>query len=349
VPALVEALRIGLPEPTPAHPRGLTGASPGDDGPVRVAVIGLGMIGGSVALRLARAHDVIGWDADPATRERAATAGLALAAGVEDVAAGADVAVVATPPDSVRTVLTALSTTDCPVLTDVGSVKSPVLAAARDAGLADRFVGGHPMAGTERTGFAAADPALLDGAAWVLCVEGDTDLTAWLRTAELVTGAGCQVVPCGAPEHDDAQARISGLPHLLAVALAMAGRDGGPLAAALAAGSFRDGTRVAGSRPEFIAALCDGNATALARVLDETLARLDEARTALRTGGTVEPLAAAGHAARRAWSEPVPTVPETLDARAAGFRADLRDLGAAGGSVHAVHPDGTLHCRRPER
>jgi len=316
---------------------------------MRVAVIGLGMVGGSVALRLARGHELTGWDADPLTRELAAAAGLAVAASVQDAAAGADIAVVATPPAAAATVLTALSTTDCPVLTDVGSVKSPVLAAARAAGLADRFVGGHPMAGTERTGFPAADPALLDGAAWVLCVEYDTDLTGWLRVAELVTGAGCRVVPCPAADHDDAQARISGLPHLLALALAVAGADGGPLAGALAAGSFRDGTRVAGSRPELVAALCDGNAAALARVLDATLARLDEARTALHTGGTVHPLATAGHAARRAWSEPVPMVADTLDARAPGFRADLRALGAAGGAVHAVHPDDTLHCRRPRQ
>jgi prephenate dehydrogenase len=315
----------------------------------RVAVIGLGMVGGSVARRLARTHDVTGWDADPATRELAAAAGLAVAAGAEDAATGADVTVLATPLGTLAAVLTALSGTDCPVLTDVGSVKTPVLAAARAAGVADRFVGGHPMAGTERAGFAAADPAVLEGAAWVLCVEPDTDLAAWLRTAELVTGAGCHVVPCGADEHDDAQARISGLPHLLAVALALAGADGGPLAGALAAGSFRDGTRVAGSRPELIAALCDGNAAALVGVLEETLARLAEARAALATGGTVHPLAVAGHAARRSWAKPAPAVAGTLDPRAAGFRADLRELGAAGGSVHAVRPDGTLHCRRPDR
>ena len=233
--------------------------------PVRVAVIGLGLIGGSVARRLARGHDVTGWDTDPATRELAAAAGLAVAAGVEDGAAGADVTVLATPLAALATVLTALSTTDCPVLTDVGSVKAPVLAAARAAGLADRFVGGHPMAGTERAGFAAADPALLDGAAWVLCVEDDTDLTAWLRVAELVTGAGGHAVPCRAADHDDAQARISGLPHLLALALAVAGAAGGPLAGALAAGSFRDGTRVAGSRPELVAGLCDSNARGAGR------------------------------------------------------------------------------------
>jgi prephenate dehydrogenase len=235
------------------------------------------------------------------------------------------------------------------VSTDVGSVKSSVLAAARAVGLGGRFVGGHPMAGTEHTGFAAGDPALLDGAAWVLCVEDDTDLAAWLRTAELVTGAGCHVVPCSARQHDDAQARISGLPHLLAAALAVAGADGGPLAGALAAGSFRDGTRVAGSRPDLIAALCDGNGPVLAEVLADTLARLDEAKEALRRGDSVQPLAAAGHAARRAWTDPAPSRAEQLDAAADTLRTDLLALGAAGGAVHAVYPDGTLHCRRPER
>ena len=82
------------------------------------------------------------------------------------------------------------------------------------------------------------------------------------------------MLPTTAAAHDEAQARISGLPHLLATALAVAGGIGGPLAGALAAGSFRDGTRVAGTRPELVAALCDGNRVALARVLDETLAEL---------------------------------------------------------------------------
>lgn len=316
---------------------------------MRVAVIGLGMMGGSVARRLARTHDVAAWDVDPMTRELAAAAGLAVSTGLEEAAAGADVAVVATPTADIPTVLAALSTLDCPVSTDVGSVKSAVLDAARAVGLYDRFVGGHPMAGTEHTGFAAGDPALLDGAAWVLCVEDDTDLATWLRTAELVTGAGCHVVPCSARQHDDAQARISGLPHLLASALALAGADGGPLAGALAAGSFRDGTRVAGSRPDLTAALCDGNGPALVRVLEDTLARLGEAGQALRSGGSVLPLATAGHVARRDLTDPAPSIATQLDAAAKTLRADLLELGAAGGAVHAVYPDGALHCRRPER
>jgi prephenate dehydrogenase len=313
---------------------------------VRVGVVGLGLLGGSVARRLDERHELVGYDADEQTRRAAAAAGLTLVGSVEEASAGADVAIVATPLAAVATVLPALSTSDCRVVTDVVSVKRPVLAAALAAGLAGRYVGGHPMTGTEHSGFAASDPALLDGAAWVLCLEHDTPIESWLAVAELVTGAGCRVVACSAAAHDDAQARVSGLPHVLAEALATVGGGGGPLAASLAAGSFRDGTRVAGTRPELVAALCDGNRDALGGVLDEALTALGDARAALGEGRSVLPIAAAGHAAHRELTRPLTTVAERLDAAAPTIRADLLALGAAGGVVDGV--DGTvLHCRRP--
>jgi prephenate dehydrogenase len=316
------------------------------------------MIGGSVARRLAPEHDVRVWDADAATRDAARAAGLC----VREEVADTDIVVVATPLDAMPTVLSGLSTRDeqphheqpdggptdgGPTVTDVGSVKAPVLAAARAAGLAGRYVGGHPMAGVEGSGFAASEPALLAGAVWVLTLEQDTDLDRWLAVAELVTGAGARVLPTTAAAHDEAQARISGLPHLLATALALAGGRGGPLAAALAAGSFRDGTRVAGSRPELVAALCDGNRAALATVLDEALAELSAARDALVTGGSVLPLAVAGHAARRRWAEPAPAVGVTLERDSATLRRDLLALGATGGSLDTVTAR-RLHGRRPD-
>jgi prephenate dehydrogenase len=311
-------------------------------GAVRVGVLGLGLIGGSVARRLAPGHDVRGWDPDPATRTAAAAAGLVLAADLGDP----DIVILAGPMPALPDALDRLAAgAGGSTVTDVGSVKGPVLAAARAAGLADRYVGGHPMAGSERSGFGASDPALLDGAVWVLCLEQDTDLDRWLAVAGLVTGTGCRVLPTTAAAHDEAQARISGLPHLLAAALAAAGARGGPLAATLSAGSFRDGTRVAGSRAEFVAALCDGNRAALAAVLEETLADLAAARDALGSGGTVLPLATAGHAARRAWADPPPTVAVRLDRAAPDLRADLLALGAAGGVLDAVTPD-HLHGRR---
>jgi prephenate dehydrogenase len=191
------------------------------------------------------------------------------------------------------------------------------------------------MAGTERSGFAASDPHLFDGAPWVLCLDPDTDLGAWLKLARLVAGLGCRVVPATAEEHDVAVARISHLPHLLATALATTAHDN--LARKLAAGSFRDGTRVAGTRPDLVAAMCDGNREAVIDALDGLLARLAEARDALRAGGSVRPLAEEGYAARQRWvgfGMGGSTV--ELDARAVTLRADLLRLGRAGGHLDEV-------------
>ncbi len=315
----------------------------------RVAVLGLGLIGGSLARRLAGSHEVVGYDSDPPTRA-AAAAGLAVAGSVAEAVADRDLVVVATPLPAFRSVLAeaAAVAAAAAIVTDVASVKAPALDAARSAlGPGARYVGGHPMAGTERAGFGASDPRLFDGAAWVLCLEEDTELAAWLAVAGLVASLGCRVVPCSAAEHDAAVARTSGLPHLLATALAVAGADGGPLALALAAGSFRDGTRVAGTRPELITALCDANRAALAGVLDATLTRLAAAAWALRSGGTVADLAAAGHTARHRW------VAHTLGGERSRLRtadprlrADLLALGAAGGHLTAVSED-TLECWSP--
>jgi prephenate dehydrogenase len=163
----------------------------------------------------------------------------------------------------------------------------------------------------------------------------------------LVVALGCRVVPCSAAEHDAAVAQVSGLPHLLATALAVAGAEGGQLALALAAGSFRDGTRVAGTRPELITALCDGNRSALAAAADATAARLTAAAHALRSGGSVADLATAGHAARKRW------VGLSLGGdRFSLGRADRRlreallALGTAGGHVTSVSEQ-RLDCWSP--
>jgi prephenate dehydrogenase len=162
----------------------------------------------------------------------------------------------------------------------------------------------------------------------------------------LALDCGSVVVPARSDEHDAAAAAISHLPHLLAEALAVTAGEV-PLAFALAAGSFRDGTRVAGTRPELIAALCDGNRAALARVLDETLAELTRARDALAGDGTVLPLATAGHTARQAWAETTPAVGVTLDRDTPSLRNELLALGAAGGTLDAVTSH-QLHARRPD-
>ncbi len=317
---------------------------------VDVAVIGLGLIGGSLLRTLAaRGHRVVGFDADPATRATARTAAARagtdarwqVAGTIRDAVAAADLVVLAVPLPALPSVATALRGHDG-LVTDVTSVKAPV----RDAVRGLRFVGGHPMAGRETSGFAASDPHLFDGCAWVLCLEEDTDPGDWLGLAELVTGLGARVVPATAAEHDRAVAAASHVPHLLAAALTGA-VAGDPLAATLAAGSFRDGSRVAGTRPELIAAMCGGNAAAVGPALDRMRAALDGLRAALDDPDPVaalRPLLAPTSAARAAWP-PAPGEPVELPAR----RDVLLRLGRVGGWISAVdRTRRTVVALRPE-
>jgi prephenate dehydrogenase len=299
---------------------------------VDVAVIGLGLIGGSLLQALARAgHGVTGYDADPATRELARDGGWTVAGSVAEAIAGAELVTLAVPLPVLPEVLTELAAYDG-LITDVTSVKGPVRELATKHGL-PRFVGGHPMAGKETSGFAAAEPGLFDGCAWVLCLEhGETDLADWLTLAALFTAMGARVVPVTAAGHDRAVAQISHVPHLFAGALA-GQLEGNPLAGTLAAGSFRDGTRVAATRPELIVAMCGGNAAAVREVLRGLLDRLERMDAALATDPArfLTPLVAPGSELRRHW----PTrggAPAELPAEADG----LLDLGRGGGWVTRV-------------
>src|SRR5207248_3220321 len=130
-------------------------------------------------------------------------------------------AALAVPLPAVGTVLDELAGAGYSgLVTDVTSVKGPVGALVRRSGLLAGYVGGHPMAGRETSGFAAADGDLFRDCAWVLCLEpGETDLSDWLTLAQVVTGLGARVVPATAAEHDLAVAAVSHVPHLLACAL----------------------------------------------------------------------------------------------------------------------------------
>jgi prephenate dehydrogenase len=318
--------------------------------PHRVAVLGLGLIGGSLARRLASAGvAVTAYDADPGTRGIARTsAALAGRAGawsvtstVEDAVADADAVVLAVPLPVLGSVLDAVAAAGYEgLLTDVTPVKGPSAALAAERCPQARWVGGHPMAGTERSGFTASDPDLFEGCAWVLTLDQETSVRDWVSLAALYTGIHTRVVPAIAAEHDAAVARVSHLPHLVAAALAEGAAEGpaGPLALALAAGSFRDGTRVAATRPELTAGMCGANATALLAELDALQARLDGFRRALDTGdptAALVPGLAAGQGVRAQWP-PGAGAPLTLTATADGLVA----LGRDGGWVTGVADDG---------
>jgi prephenate dehydrogenase len=328
---------------------------------VNVAVIGMGLIGGSLMRALAAAgHWVIGYDLDPATRAMARTgaaqappsARWQVSASVADAVANADLAVIATPLTAAPQVLDQIAGAGFTgLVTDVISVKQPVrqlvaqrllfnsshsrLRPADNSLRLAGYVGGHPMAGKDSSGFAATDPNLFTGCAWVLCLEEDTNLDDWLTVARLITSLHARVVPTTAEDHDRVVAAVSHVPHLLAVALTSA--IGDPLASTLAAGSFRDGTRVARSSPDLIATMCGGNAGPVLDSLDAVLAQLEEARAALESSDPVAAIrqwAAPAHAARsqwpRAWGEPQP-----MSATAENLLA----LGDQGGWVTAVSSD----------
>jgi prephenate dehydrogenase len=307
-----------------------------------VAILGLGLIGGSLLRRLNPDHDVRGYDLDPATREVAAAAGFQIAATVEEALAGADLVVLATPLPAFADLVGPVAARSGALVTDVASVK---VAAQRVLG-GLRYVGGHPMAGTERSGFAASDAHLFDGVTWVLCLEEDTSLADWLLLARLIAGLGCRVVPATAREHDRAVAGISHVPHVLAAALATAAGD--DLSRKLAAGSYRDGTRVAGTRPALTAAMCDSNGEALLDALDGVLATLTQARDLLARGESLLPLCADGYAARQRWigfGMGGERFVMRTD-RSADLRGELLELGRAGGHLDEV-ADRELHGWRP--
>jgi prephenate dehydrogenase len=255
---------------------------------------------------------------------------------VQEVVRGCELVVLAVPPAALPDVIADVAAWAHAglLLSDVTSVKGPVRELARAHHL--RYVGGHPMAGNEHSGWAASDPRLLAGAAWVLCLEEDTDLDDWLRLARLVTGLGALAVPCTAADHDRAVAAVSHLPHLLAAALATTAADD-PLALALAAGSFRDGTRVAAAPPALSAAMCAGNAAAVSAALRAAMARLEEADGLLAAGADLTEWFAAGQAARSAW--PPPAGPESLLPVGPQLRERLLALGRRGGAVAAVDHD----------
>jgi hypothetical protein len=187
---------------------------------MRVGVVGLGHIGGSIALAV---EDAVGHDTDPEVVALAQVAGIDTVSPVHE----ADIVVVATPlahlHDDLVPVLEQIGLNGATV-TDVASVKGPVLAAAAGH---PSFVSGHPMAGTERSGWAAADPALFAGAPWLVLVADGADVRRVAMVCRLALLVGAHPVPIHPASHDRALATVSHLPHVLAAALTLqAHRDG---------------------------------------------------------------------------------------------------------------------------
>ena len=303
-----------------------------------VGIVGLGLIGGSVALDLLdRGREVVGFDADAGHLAGASKAGVRTLGSVVEVAAAADLVVVAVPPKAVASTLEAVIAANPAVaVTDVASVKaSDALGLA--APLPPRYVGGHPMAGTERSGWSAARRGLLAGAAWMLTPHDDVDLGAFAEVAGLVLDLQARPVVVGMAMHDLLVAAVSHAPHLLAFGLHAAATDAAGAAVDLIAGpSFRDATRVAASDPDFWAEVVDRNRTAIRQVLERIQVWLDGAVDA-----DPSTLAATLLAARREVHAAEPSQVEVaVTAGDPSGLVRLRDLGTSGHVVTAVVPDG---------
>jgi len=228
------------------------------------------------------------------------------------------------------------SAPDCP-LTDVTSVKSGVLEEVAAAGLQERFVGGHPMTGTADSGWAAGYAGLFTRAPWVISVDDRVDPDVWAMVMTLALDCGAFVVPAKSDEHDAAAAAISHLPHLLAEALAVIAGDV-PLAFALAAGSFRDGTRVAGTAPDLVRAMCEGNSGQLVPAVDRVIELLGRASESLAHQDSVADLVEAGHAARTRYDSFPRSDIFTVVIGDENWREELAAAGRAGGVIRSALP-----------
>ena len=286
--------------------------------PGRAMVIGTGLIGGSVGMAL-RSHGwhVSGTDADPATAARAVELG-ALDVAAED--RSADLVVVATPvhvaAGLIADILASPEWNPAAVVTDVGSVKGPLVAAVDRP----RFVGGHPMAGSEQVGVEGASAELFVGATWVLTPTASTDPAAYAQVRSVLAEFGANVVALDPLEHDRLVAVVSHVPHLTAATLMALAADMGEEHGALlqlAAGGFRDMTRIAAGQPSIWPGICDDNAEAIVATLDLLIGSLGTVRRWVAEGDHDSMLGVLERAAtaRRALTERAPRPEELVEVR----------------------------------
>ena len=272
---------------------------------MNLSLIGCGLIGGSLALALREIGAVVtGWDRDPAHLERARARGIvdAVATDPESAAAAGDIVFLAVPVRGLAELAGRCAQGARPgtILTDVGSTKAGVVRAceAAVAGRA-RFVGGHPLAGTERAGPDAADGRLFRGRKVLLTPTAATDRDALAVVAGLWRAAGATVAEMDPDEHDRKLAAVSHLPHVVAYALAGALADDGGLVG-LAGGGFTDTTRIASTPPAMWLDVFLENREAVLAWVDRFAAELTGWREAIAAGdvAAMDALIAAARAGR---------------------------------------------------
>ncbi len=281
---------------------------------MRIAVVGVGLVGGSIGLAARERLGASVRGVDP--RAAAALERGAVDSAHDDLGEalrGADAAFVAVPVDRLPATVAAVLAAAPPgcAVTDVGSTKAAVAHACRDP----RFVGGHPLAGAEVSGVEHARADLFEDATWYLTPAADASGVVLERLHRLLSGLGARPVVIDADVHDRVMAAVSHLPHVLAnVLVARAAGALGDERVPATGPSFRDATRVAGANPPLWNGIYAANAPALAAELDGAIAALAAVRDDLRSGADLT-----------AWQE-----------RAAADRAALLAAGLAEGPVREV-------------
>lgn len=280
----------------------------------KLVVIGVGLIGASFALALKRVRAVKHVVGVGRTRANLAAARRLRVIDEAQSDPGravhdADLVLIATPVGQMGAVMTAIAPHLPPraVVTDGGSTKCDVIAGARRflAGRYRRFVPGHPIAGTERSGARAGFAELYRDRCVVLTPQAETDADAVRLVKRAWVTCGARVVMLDAEEHDRMLAAVSHLPHVVAYALvnSLAHRRDAAQVLRFSAGGLRDTVRIAGSSPEMWADICVANRDALLAVLDDYEDALEETRAAIEQGdaATLRRLFARARAARERW------------------------------------------------
>ncbi len=259
---------------------------------MKIAVLGVGLIGGSIGLAASRrlGAEVAGFDPDEIHLERALELGALSRAGasVADAVAGAELVFCAAPVRALsELVAQALALAPDAAVTDVGSTKRELLEGLAQTPAAERFVGGHPLAGAETAGVENARADLFEGARWYLTPTPQASGVHFDRIQRAVADLGARPRAIDAATHDRVMATVSHLPHVLANALVQ------EAASALAeesermpevGPSFRDTTRVAGANPAIWGDIFATNREAVARGVEAVARRLDEAAALIRSG-----------------------------------------------------------------
>lgn len=244
-------------------------------------VVGLGLIGGSIALVLrSLGYRIAGQDIDPVVSDAALQRDIISRIGLVE---NAEITFVATPVSTVVDQVAAALEATTGIVTDVGSVKTHVA----ELVTSPRFVAGHPMAGSELDGLDGADASMFEGAVWVLTPTSHTSDDVFAYVAGLITRFGAEVVALNPSTHDDVVAIVSHVPHLTAATLMRIADEHSEEHLALlrlAAGGFRDMTRIASGRPGIWLDICDENKDAIVRGLSSLIDGLSQMREVVAAG-----------------------------------------------------------------